>query len=95
MCLHSKLHKLYKTFGSRTPVLEMLALKIPKTLVMDSTIVLPKLVQVFLETFINVQEELEHEPSLFELTEIKPLSVFISLLYCQTVNGKIAKLLLH
>ena len=51
MCLHSKLHKLYKTFGSRTPVLEMLALKIPKTLVMDSTIVLPKLVQVFLETF--------------------------------------------
>ena len=31
--------------------LEMLALKIPKTLPMSSIIVLPKLVQVFLQTF--------------------------------------------
>ena len=31
--------------------LEMLALKIPKTLPMGSIIVLPKLVQVFLQTF--------------------------------------------
>ena len=51
MCLHSKLHKLYKTFGFRNPVFRNVSGGNTKGITNGLIIVLPKLVQAFLQTF--------------------------------------------